>query len=218
MEKEEFLKLLPKLIREDDEVKGAIITALSGVVSTKEDITRSMERSDRRFEELINQMNEGFKEAREERLEIIKQMNNRFTHVDKQLNTLNVTIGSLGGRSGIALENTILEIMNEELIKENIHSNKINKELLVDKDGIVFTKDYSTDIDILIEDDKTILIDVKYIPDNRDVFHFLRIAELFTKLKKPYDQLIIIALEMKKIHVEYANQQNIKVIAGKIVE
>lgn len=218
MEKEEFLKLLPKLIREDDEVKGAIITALSGVVSTKEDITRSMERSDRRFEELINQMNEGFKEAREERLEIIKQMNNRFTHVDKQLNTLNVTIGSLGGRSGIALENTILEIINEELIKENIHSNKINKELLVDKDGIVFTKDYSTDIDILIEDDKTILIDVKYIPDNRDVFHFLRIAELFTKLKKPYDQLIIIALEMKKIHVEYANQQNIKVIAGKIVE
>jgi len=35
------LKLLPKLIREDDEIKGAIITALSGVVATKEDIKKA---------------------------------------------------------------------------------------------------------------------------------------------------------------------------------
>ena len=43
MEKEEFLKLLPRLIREDDEVKGAIITALSGVVATKNDIKQVIE-------------------------------------------------------------------------------------------------------------------------------------------------------------------------------
>ena len=40
MEKNEFLKLLPKLIREDDEVKGAIITALSSVVANKTDIEK----------------------------------------------------------------------------------------------------------------------------------------------------------------------------------
>jgi len=40
MEKEEFLKLLPKLIVEDNEVKGAIVTALSGVMATKSDIER----------------------------------------------------------------------------------------------------------------------------------------------------------------------------------
>ncbi len=52
MEKEDFLKLLPKLIVEDNEVKGAIITALSGVMATKHDIERVIEHSDKRFEEL----------------------------------------------------------------------------------------------------------------------------------------------------------------------
>jgi hypothetical protein len=58
MEKEEFLRLLPKLIREDDEVKGAIISALSGVVATKNDIEKLIENSNKRFEELIKEMNQ----------------------------------------------------------------------------------------------------------------------------------------------------------------
>ena len=52
MEKEEFLKLLPKLILEDNEVKGAIVTALSGVMATKRDIERVIEHSDKRFEKM----------------------------------------------------------------------------------------------------------------------------------------------------------------------
>ncbi|MHA1490474.1 MAG: hypothetical protein ACTSRI_12570 [Promethearchaeota archaeon] len=44
MEKEEFLKLLPKLILEDNEVKGAILTALSGVMATEHDIEKVIER------------------------------------------------------------------------------------------------------------------------------------------------------------------------------
>ena len=74
IDKNELLKLLPKLIREDDEIKGAIITALSGVVATKEDIIRIIENSnrrfeamDKRFEALIVQMNKGFEEARKHR-------------------------------------------------------------------------------------------------------------------------------------------------------
>ncbi len=52
MEKEEFLKLLPRLIIEDNEVKGAIITALSGIMATKHDIERVIEHSDQRFEKM----------------------------------------------------------------------------------------------------------------------------------------------------------------------
>lgn len=50
MEKEEFLKLLPKLIREDDQVKGAIISALSGIVAIKNDIESILDHSNKRFE------------------------------------------------------------------------------------------------------------------------------------------------------------------------
>ena len=74
IDKNELLKLLPKLIREDDEIKGTIITALSGVVATKEDIAHIIENSnrrfeamDKRFETLIIQMNKGFEEARKHR-------------------------------------------------------------------------------------------------------------------------------------------------------
>ncbi|MCK4379663.1 MAG: hypothetical protein KAW51_00885 [Candidatus Lokiarchaeota archaeon] len=70
IDKNELLKLLPKLIREDDEIKGAIITALSGVVATKEDIARIIENSNRRFET----MDKRFENARNHREEIEKSM------------------------------------------------------------------------------------------------------------------------------------------------
>lgn len=196
MEKEEFLKLLPKLIREDDEVKGAIITALSGVVATKDDIAKIIKHSDRHFEEASN-------ERKDLRLKISE---------------VSVAIGSLGDRSGKVLEDTIIEILNDELIRENIPASRIQKELMVDEEGIVFTKDFSTDIDVLIEDDKTILIEVKYRIDNYDIFNFLKLAELYERTRKAFDQLLILTLEIKRLHLNYANKQDIKVIAGKVIE
>ncbi len=76
MEKKEFLKLLPKLIREDDEIKGAIITALSGVVATKEDITRVIEHSNRRFEEINNRFEDNNKR--------FEEINKRFEAAAKE--------------------------------------------------------------------------------------------------------------------------------------
>ncbi|MHA1294655.1 MAG: hypothetical protein ACTSQJ_18620 [Promethearchaeota archaeon] len=68
---------MPKLIREDDEIKGAIITALSGVVATKEDIARIIEHSNRRFEAMEQQMDKRF-EAMEQ------QMDKRFEAMQQQ--------------------------------------------------------------------------------------------------------------------------------------
>ena len=77
MEKEEFLRLLPKLIVEDNEIKGAIITALSGVIATKEDITKLIEHSDKRFE------------AMEEDLKkVIEHSDKRFEAVDKRFEVI----------------------------------------------------------------------------------------------------------------------------------
>ncbi|MEX2717911.1 MAG: hypothetical protein Q6370_016565, partial [Candidatus Sigynarchaeota archaeon] len=47
---DELVKILPKLIRENDTVKGAIISALSGVVATKDDIKALILEMDKRFE------------------------------------------------------------------------------------------------------------------------------------------------------------------------
>jgi hypothetical protein len=90
MEKEEFLKLLPKLIMEDNEVKGAIISILSGIVATKDDIKQVIEHSDKRFEALQAQMDKRFEamdkrfEAMDKRFETLQaQMDKRFEAMDK---------------------------------------------------------------------------------------------------------------------------------------
>ena len=80
MEKEDFLRLLPKLIVEDNEVKGAIVTALSGVMATKHDIERVIEHSDKHFE----RMNKRF-EKMDERFE---RMDKRFEKMDGRIEKL----------------------------------------------------------------------------------------------------------------------------------
>ncbi len=47
---DELIKILPQLIRENDAVRGAILSALSGVVATREDIKDMIREMDRRFE------------------------------------------------------------------------------------------------------------------------------------------------------------------------
>ena len=82
MEKEEFLKILPKLIQEDNQVKGAIITALSGIVATKEDIKQVIEEFDKRFE------------AMDKRFEAMQiQMDKRFERVHERLDNIDLGYG-----------------------------------------------------------------------------------------------------------------------------
>ena len=93
IDKNELLKLLPKLIREDDEIKGAIITALSGVVATKEDIASLIEHSNRRFEEIEKRFEEiekrfeethrRFEEAAKERRDMQDSMGEVLQKVDR---------------------------------------------------------------------------------------------------------------------------------------
>ncbi|MHA1727857.1 MAG: hypothetical protein ACTSWY_03915 [Promethearchaeota archaeon] len=96
MEKNEFLKLLPKLIREDDEVKGAIITALSGVVATKDDIQQLIKVMDKRFESVDKRF-----ESVDKRFDrLIQVMENEFKDAKDDRLLIKTSLGSLGNRSG----------------------------------------------------------------------------------------------------------------------
>ena len=92
IDKNELIKLLPKLIREDDEIKGAIISALSGVVSTKDDIARIIENSNRRFEAMQVQMDKRFEAMQvqmDKRFEAMQvQIDKRFKQVDERFEAI----------------------------------------------------------------------------------------------------------------------------------
>jgi hypothetical protein len=85
---EQLLKILPTLIRENDQVKGAIITALSGVVATKEDIKELSQQMDKRFEAMQAEMDKRF-EAMDKRFEAMQaEMDKRFEAMDKRFEAM----------------------------------------------------------------------------------------------------------------------------------
>jgi hypothetical protein len=271
---DELLKILPKLIRENDTVKGAIISALSGVVATHEDIvelTRTIDKKfesmDKRFEAIQQQMDKRFEsmdkrfesmdkrfesmdkrfeaiqqqmerrtklvdkrfESMDKRFEAIQQqMDNRFQDVITQMNRgfeearkdrekLEVTILSISSRSGKKLEDLILNLLSDKLIQENIDRSNISREKLVDLNGNIFLQDYRTDIDVVVQDGKTLLMEVKSTADNRDIFHLLKKGELFKQqFDKEYDGLILACLEINRTNFELAIKHGINVIAGEV--
>ncbi len=94
-----LLEILPRLIRENDTVKGAIITALSGVVATREDFKEFIREMDKRFDANQAEMNKRFDanqaemnkrfEQVEKRFDAMQaQMDKRFEQVDKRLDQI----------------------------------------------------------------------------------------------------------------------------------
>ena len=128
IDKNELIKLLPKLIREDDEIKGAIITALSGVVATKEDIARLIELSNRRFEAMDKRF-----EAMDKRFEA---MDKRFEDARKHRENIEESMIIIRGTVGEVLENMATKVDIESVNKElentatKVDIENANKEIL----------------------------------------------------------------------------------------
>jgi len=122
---DELIRILPTLIRENDTVKGAIITALSGVVATKEDIKelilqmdKRFEAVDKRFEAMQQQMDKRFdamQQQMDKRFDAMQQqMDKRFTKVETILNEIRQTIGRPFEQFG---RNIVTRILNAEGFK-----------------------------------------------------------------------------------------------------
>ncbi len=120
MEKEEFLKLLPKLIQEDNQVKGAIITALSGVVATKDDIKQVIEEFDKRFEAMDKRF-----EAMDKRFEA---MDKRFEAMDKRFDSMDKRFDSMDKRFERVLERLDNIDLGYGIVAEGIEYSLIKRE------------------------------------------------------------------------------------------
>ena len=89
---DELLKILPQLIRENDTIKGAIITALSGVVATREDIKDLIREMDRRFEAMDRRF-EAMQQQLDRRFEAMQQqLDKRFDAIHRELKMISVTV------------------------------------------------------------------------------------------------------------------------------
>jgi len=196
-----ILEKLPTLIKENDLIKGAIISALSGVVATREDIKELIREMDKRFEEI---------NRRFDALQI--QINNNYHELKSEITKLNLTVGSLSDREGKDFEKLILNFLMEQNKIKNIEFKNIIRKEIKDESG-----KHLTDIDILLENGKTILIEVKFKIHKKDVEHFNIIKHLYEKIYNKPDDMWMLGINASQAAIEEAEKNSIKIIYGRLI-
>jgi hypothetical protein len=136
---DQLIEVLPRLIRENDRIKGAIISALAGVVATKEDIALMIQEMDKRFEANQAETNKRFEANQAEtnkRFEANQaETNKRFEAIEKKfdgrfdemlgiLNNIQTQIGKPFEQFGRNVVSRILE--GEGFPQVNLSSIKLS--------------------------------------------------------------------------------------------
>lgn len=129
---------------------------------------------------------------------------------------LRSAIDNLGGRVGRSSETMILRLLKTYNKIKDVEISQIQQKELIDEEGIIFTRGYRTDVDILIDNGKTILIEIKFKADNRDIYHFIQVIKLYEHLYKKPDELWVLTFEISPKNFEIAAQFPVKLIYGRI--
>ncbi|WP_457557442.1 hypothetical protein [Candidatus Harpocratesius sp.] len=210
-----FKEILPQLIREDDAVKGAIITALSGVIATREDIQDLMTEMDQRFEK----MDQRFEKMETYIADLITSMNKKFDQQSELLKSLKLDIARIESKEGRAIEILTRDLLKATLKLKNINPETIESVTLIDKEGVVFYPGYRTDIDIIMENGDICLIELKATGNADDIAHFLQNVKLYSYIyKKTPTKLIFAAIRINSELIRIAEEQNIKLLWGEILD
>ncbi|MBN2153020.1 MAG: DUF3782 domain-containing protein [Candidatus Lokiarchaeota archaeon] len=195
---QKLIEMLPKLIRENDTVKGAIITALSGVVATKDDIKALIAEMDKRFE------------AMDKRFEAL--------HADVKRTALDVA--TLSRRSGDDLEEMVRSLMHDILVRHRVDLTDVKKVELADEKGAIFAPGYTTHVDVVARDGEVHLYEIKYRADQRDAYHFMQVARLHELVTgKRASRMVMLVLEISSATLRAISKfpVPIDIIAGSVV-
>ncbi len=227
MEKEEFLRLLPKLILEDNQVKGAIITALSGVVATKEDIKHVIEEFDKRFEAMDKrfeaiqiQMDKRF-EAMDKRFEAMQiQMDKRFEamqiQMDKRFEKVYERFDNIDLGYGIIAEGIEYSVIKREFKQKGLDLKLQIRQHFLDENNYVHLDTTDVEVDIFHMKPNIIGEATLKITELDKVRIYIRKCEFLEKMyKQPFQKYLFCFKVDERIKQELdilLNQFNIELI------
>ena len=100
-------------------------------------------------------------------------MNRRFEDASRERLELKAGIGTLGWRSGIALERTILKIFRRALELQGIDVNHVEKVGIRDEQGDLFRPGTKVEFDLYIHNDEHFLFEIKYHVTKQDIDLFI---------------------------------------------
>jgi len=207
MEVEELKTKILRMLREDEEFRYAV----AGILGLEE-IIRRLEKHDEKFNEILERLDrheEELKKLREDmnRLredmilgfkrhdEILERHEREIIKLREDMNKgfqlLSRHIDALGARWGIMSEEAFREGLRGLLEREL--GFKIEKWTIYDQSGKVYGYPSVIDIDIILKDKKTILVEVSSHIKKSDIIIFKKKAELYEEKtgRKP-DKLLIV--------------------------
>lgn len=223
-----LIEMLPRLIQENDAVRGAIFRVVQGYMPTREEFLAAIAEMGRKHDDLAKRVDDGFEqvdrrfEQVDRRFEQVdrrfEQVDSRFDAIETAIKDLALSINRIESKEGRSFQNTVLELMAETLRLEKVDPSTIRSENLSDPEGIVFFAGYTTDIDVLLENENLYLVEIKAKANRDDVAHFLQNIALYEKRTgKTVTRPILVALRINESAKLLAESQSIRVIAGSVI-
>lgn len=230
METAELKAKILQLLREDEEFRYAVAGLLgfeeilrrldrheAELVKIREDMMLGFRRHDEelaRLREETNKLREdlllGFRRHDEELAKLREEMNKLREDMIEGFNLLRRHIDALGARWGI---------MSEEAFREGIRGLvekelglKAEKWVKLDMDGYVFGHPSIVEIDVVLQNEKIILVEVMSHARQSDIYIFKRKSELYEKVegRKPM-KLLLITPYIEEKALETAKQFGIEI-------
>jgi hypothetical protein len=187
-----------KLLREDEEFRYAV----AGLIGLEE-ILKRLDRNESELVKLGEDMVEGFKRHDAEIIRLREDMNRGFELVERH-------ISALGSRWGIMAESAFRESLRGMLEKEL--KLEVEKWRTYDEAGRVYGYPTVIDVDVVVRDGETILVEVSSHIRRSDVFIFKKKSELYwEKTGMKLERLLIVTPYIDEEAVEASQRLGIEV-------
>ena len=190
------IKILPEIIRREPEVATAIegilaqqfprrdefARLLDELTAHRQDTKDSFDRVGERFDRVDDEFKEIRHEQRGMRRDIVKLQHGQemiLKKIEGQEDWLRLTIGDMRNLKGRSLEDAVAAGLRYGLKQPELKAENIRlRQRLVDKEGLVFKAGFATEVDLIVENGRIALFEVKSNAKESDVDIFALKVEL----------------------------------------
>ena len=197
---------LDEILKRLDRHESHIIEILKRLDRHEQEIARLREDMNRLREDMIR----GFERHDKEIAKLREDMNRLREDMNKGFEAVNRQISALGARWGLMSEEAFREGLRGILEKE--FGVKVEKWRTYDEEGLVYGYSSEIEVDLVVKDGKTLLIEISSHVRPSDVTSFVKKAELYErKTGKRPDRLIMVTPYVEEKAIEAAMRRGVEV-------
>ncbi len=146
-----------------------------------------LEERQQKLEERMARIEERFARLEERQL----KLEERMARLEEEMNETRRVLTVIAHRFGVLSESAFREAM-KYVVEEKLGAGRVSKMSLRDEEGLVYGYPSIIDIDVVVKDDKHILVEVKSRVSRGDVYEIYRIGKLYEKIKGIKPVLVIV--------------------------